>query len=454
MIFKFMDILSAIGLIVIGILLFELIIFFHEGGHFITAKKSGVKVNEFALGMGPKLFSFTKGETTYSFRLFPIGGYCAMEGEDEDSDNPRAFNNAKIWKRMIIIIAGAIMNILLGFVLMFIIVVQQPAFASTTVDTFQPNSYTANSGLQEGDQIIKLNNYDIWNYRDFAFAMGTMKCIEVDGDSLNIYKEDCTNQLTSLYLTITKDTSLTENELISINEQFQKNCSIINKTTSKDEADKALEQGYKDLNKLVGVTKYTVPEIEIKETRQRFRTDITVIRNGKQIELKDVDFFTTLNTETNKPELRWDFFVKPIEKNFTTVITETCSQTVSVARMVWASLAGLVTGQFGFNEVSGPVGITNAITQVASQGLERSFLDAVNNIILVMVIITVNLGIFNMLPFPALDGGRFVLLLIEGIFRKPIPRKIEAAINGAGLAILFLFMIVVTFKDIWQIFGG
>ena len=449
-----MDILSGIGLIVIGILLFELIIFFHEGGHFITAKKSGVKVNEFALGMGPKLFSFTKGETTYSFRLFPIGGYCAMEGEDQDSDNPRAFNNAKIWKRMIIIIAGAVMNILLGFVLMFIIVVQQPTFASTTVDVFQPNSYTANSGLQTGDQIIKLNNYDIWNYRDFAFAMGTMKCVEVDGDSLNIYKEDCTNKLTSLYLSITDDTSLSEDKLISINEQFQKNCSEINKVTTKEDADKALEQGYKDLNKLVGITEYTIPKIEIKETRQRFRTDVTVIRDGEQVELKDVDFFTTLNPETNKPEIRWDFFVKPIEKNFSTVITETCSQTVSVARMVWASLAGLVTGQFGFNEVSGPVGITNAITQVAAEGLEKSFLDAVNNIILVMVIITVNLGIFNMLPFPALDGGRFVLLLIEGIFRKPIPRKIEAAINGAGLAILFLFMILVTFKDIWQIFGG
>ena len=449
-----MDILSGIGLIVIGILLFELIIFFHEGGHFITAKKSGVKVNEFALGMGPKLFSFTKGETTYSFRLFPIGGYCAMEGEDQDSDNPRAFNNAKIWKRMIIIIAGAVMNILLGFVLMFIIVVQQPTFASTTVDVFQPNSYTANSGLQADDQIIKLNNYDIWNYRDFAFAMGTMKCVEVDGDSLNIYKEDCTNELTSLYLSITDDTSLSEDKLISINEQFQKNCSEINKVTTKEDANKALEQGYKNLNKLVGITEYTIPKIEIKETRQRFRTDVTVIRDGEQVELKDVDFFTTLNPETNKPEIRWDFFVKPIEKNFSTVITETCSQTVSVARMVWASLAGLVTGQFGFNEVSGPVGITNAITQVAAEGLEKSFLDAVNNIILVMVIITVNLGIFNMLPFPALDGGRFVLLLIEGIFRKPIPRKIEAAINGAGLAILFLFMILVTFKDIWQIFGG
>ncbi len=449
-----MGILSAIGLIVIGILLFELIIFFHEGGHFITAKKSGVKVNEFALGMGPKLFSFTKGETTYSFRLFPIGGYCAMEGEDEDSENPRAFNNAKIWKRMIIIIAGAVMNILLGLLLMFIVVVQQPNFASTTIDSFQPNSYTANSGLQAGDQIIKLNNYDIWNYRDFAFAMGTMKCVEVDGDSLNIYKEDCTNELTNLYLTLTKDSSLTETEINNIYRQFQNDCAVINNATTKDEAYKFLELGYANLNKLVGITEYTVPEIKVQETRQRFRTDITVIRNGEHVELKDVDFFTAKNVETGEPELRWDFFVTPIEKNFTTVITETCSQTVSVARMVWASLAGLVTGQFGFNEVSGPVGITNAITQVASQGLEQSFLAAVNNIILVMVIITVNLGIFNMLPFPALDGGKFVLLLIEGIFRKPIPRKIEAAINAAGLAILLLFTVVITFKDVWQLFGG
>lgn len=449
-----MGILSTIGLIVIGILLFELIIFFHEGGHFITAKKSGVKVNEFALGMGPKLFSFKKGETTYSLRLFPIGGYCAMEGEDEDSDNPRAFNNAKIWKRMIIIIAGAVMNILLGFILMFIVVAQEPYFASTTVDAFQPNSYTANSGLQAGDQIVKLNNYDIWNYRDFAFAMGTMKCVEVDGDSLNIYKQDCTNELTNLYLSITEDTSLTEEEINNIYQQFQDSCTLVNKATTKDEATKSLEQGFYELNKLVGIEDYTVPNIEIQETRQRYRTDITVIRDGEQVVLKDVDFFTAKNAETGEPELRWDFYVTPVEKNFGTVITETCSQTVSVARMVWASLAGLVTGQFGFNEVSGPVGITNAISQVASQGLEHSFLAAVNNIILVMVIITVNLGIFNMLPFPALDGGRFVLLLIEGIFKKPIPRKIEAGINAAGLAILFIFMILVTFKDIWQLFGG
>ena len=152
-----MQILITLALIIIGVLFFELIIFFHEFGHFITAKLSGVKVNEFALGMGPRLFGFRKGETEYSFRLFPVGGYCAMEGEDEDSDEPRAFNNAKIWKRMIIIIAGAVMNIILGLILMFAYTVQADSYNSTTIAGFSPNSYTANSGLQKGDTVVDIN---------------------------------------------------------------------------------------------------------------------------------------------------------------------------------------------------------------------------------------------------------------------------------------------------------
>ena len=139
-----MQILVTIALIVIGVLLFEFIIFAHEFGHFITAKKSGVQVNEFALGMGPKIFSFKRGETRYSLRVFPIGGFCAMEGEDSESDNPRAFTNAKIWKRMIIIVAGAFMNFVVGFILMFIVVVQMPGYESTTIQNFVPYSAVCN----------------------------------------------------------------------------------------------------------------------------------------------------------------------------------------------------------------------------------------------------------------------------------------------------------------------
>lgn len=448
------QVLSIAGLIIIGVLLFELIIFFHEGGHFLTAKKSGIKVNEFALGMGPKLFSFTKGDTTYSFRLFPIGGYCQMEGEDEDSDNPRAFNNAKIWKRMIVIIAGAVMNILLGIVLMFIIVIQQPAFLSTTVGGFQVNSFSANSGLQAGDQIKKLNNYDIWNSRDLSFAIGTMKVSEVNGDSLSIYKEDCTGQLTILYSKLTSEEGFSEDTAKSMYEFLTDSCSQINGAKDKEAAQKIMSESYSRLNSLAGVKDYTVPEIEVRETRQRYRTDITVLRDGEEVVLKDVDFFTYQKEGEDSPSVAVDFTVMPIEKNIGTVISETFGQTVSVIRMVWASLAGLITGQFGIQDISGPVGITNAISQVASAGLAQSFMAAVNNIILVMMIITINLGIVNMLPFPALDGGRFVLLLIEGIFKKPVPRKIESYINAGGLAFLMLFMILISIKDVWQLFGG
>ena len=148
-----MNILITIALIIIGVLLFELIIFSHELGHFITAKLSGVKVNEFALGMGPKIFGFTKGETQYSLRLFPIGGYCAMEGEDDESPEPRAFTNAKVWKRMIIIIAGAVMNIILGFLLMFVYTVQSDSYASTTIDGFLPNSYSATADYRQATKL-------------------------------------------------------------------------------------------------------------------------------------------------------------------------------------------------------------------------------------------------------------------------------------------------------------
>jgi len=446
------SVLSGIALAIIAILLFEFIIFIHEFGHFITAKKSGVQVNEFALGMGPKIFGFKKGETEYSLRLFPIGGYCAMEAEDEESENPRAFTNAKIWKRMIIIIAGAVMNVLLGFVLMFVILVQMPNFASTTIDVFQPNSFSANSGLQEGDTFVEINNYDIHTSNDISFAIASIKCDEYNGDTLSIYKQDCACDLTDLYVDV-YDEKFNEEKLTELYDVVTEGCNAINDATSKEEAFAALSVYYDKLQTIAGVESTAPEEIKVKETRQRFRTDVTVIRNNEKIVVKDVDFFTYLASEdAEEPSVAMDFYVKPVEKNVLTTIQQTGAQTVSIVRMVWASLVGLVTGKFGFNDMSGPVGIASAITDVASEGLKTGFLDAVNNIVYVMMVITVNLGIFNMLPFPALDGGRFLFLLIEAVFRKPVPRKVEAIVNGLGLAILMVFALLVTIKDIWKLF--
>ncbi|MGN1111993.1 MAG: M50 family metallopeptidase [Acutalibacteraceae bacterium] len=345
-------------LIIIGVLLFELIVLIHEGGHFVAAKLSGVKVNEFALGMGPKLFSFTKGETKYSLRLLPIGGFCSMEGEDEESDNPRAFGNKPVWKRIIIVVAGAVMNIILGLLMTLTMVLQQPYYASTTVSVFAENAVTSEH-IQVGDKLEEIDGYPIWNSMDIAFALGTCK---------------------------------------------------------------------------------------------NYEPNIKVNRNGQSIDLGNVPLYTYDND--GKTTIARDFYVEPVEKNFFSVCGETIGQTVSTVRMVYASLVGLVTGKFGFNEMSGPVGVATAITTVASQGLERSFLDAFNNILYVMMILTINLGIFNLLPVPALDGGRLLFLLIELVRRKPVPQKYEGVIHGIGFALLMVFMLAVTFNDIVRVFTG
>lgn len=450
-----MEILTIIALIIIGVLLFELIILFHEGGHFLTAKKSGVQVNEFSIGMGPKIFGFKKGETQYSFRLFPIGGYCAMEGEDEESENSRAFTNAKIWKRMIIIVAGAFMNIVLGLIMMFVIVVQSSSFSSTTIDSFPQNSYSANSGLEKGDTIVNINNYSIYNAQDMSFAIATMPCKDVDGKTLSVYKQDCALTLCKLYNEIYNDkkSKFSEKQLNEIVNILSEGTDKINAVTSKTSAKKFMEEYYAEIEKYIGVNDYKIPKIEVKKTRQRYEANVDVIRDNKRVSLKNVQFYTYLESkDAEKPSVAVDYYVKPIEKNFATVLQQTGSQTVSVVRMVWSSLVGLVSGQFSFKDISGPVGAASAITQVASKGLENSFLSAFNNILYMMMVISVNLGVFNMLPFPALDGGRFLFLLIEFIFRKPIPRKAEQVVNGIGLAILLTFMAVITVKDVWMLF--
>ena len=345
-------------LIIIGILLFELIIFIHELGHFITAKLSGVKVNEFALGMGPKIIKFQKGETLYSLRLFPIGGFCAMEGEDEESNDEKAFGTKPVWKRMIIVVAGAVMNILLGLVLMGIILAPNKYFASTTVATFTDNA-TSSQSLKVGDQIKSINGYHISTSTDMSFAFATAK----------------SNKLT-----------------------------------------------------------------------------MSVIRDGKQTELDNV-VFPTVKSSNDTDIIQLDFKVEAIENNFGNLIVQTFKSTVSTVRMVWASLVGLVTGQFGFNEVSGPIGMTSAISQAAASGLESSFWDGLSNLIYVMMIITVNLGIVNLLPLPALDGGRLIFLIIEAIRRKPIKPEHEGYVHAIGMALLLLLMVVISINDVIRLFS-
>lgn len=347
-------------LIVIVILIFGLIIFVHEFGHFFTAKLSGVRVNEFALGMGPQLFKFKKGETVYSLRLFPIGGFCQMEGEDEESSDEGAFSNKPVYKRMIIVAAGAVMNILLGFIMIMIVLCQQAYYPSTTIYKFADNAVSNNYGLQVGDKILSINGYKIRTDKDLSFALS------VDKDHV---------------------------------------------------------------------------------------VDMLVSRNNENVYLENVKFGTK-QLEDGTEILALDFYVEPIKRTFVSLFDQSFKGTVSMVRIVLASLKGFVVGQFGFSELAGPVGAVSAIGQAANQGLEVNFIQALNNIFTMISLIAVNLGIFNLLPLPALDGGRLVFLIIEAIRRKPIDQKYEGWVHAAGLAVLLIFMVVVTFSDILRLITG
>lgn len=332
----------------LAILLFLVLIIIHEFGHFLLAKLNGVKVNEFAVGFGPKLFKWKKGETTYSVNLIPLGGYCAMEGEDEASDNDRAFCNKKPWQRFLIVAAGAFFNIVLGLILIGISLIPGERFSTTTVAKFADNAVSVESGLQVGDEIIKVDGRKIFTTYDLSYAF-------------------------------------------------------------------------------TGIPDGTV--------------DLTVKRNGQKVELNDVKFATEEIEGINYISV--DFFVYGKEKTFGSFLEQTVLQTVSYIRVIWFSLIDLIGGKFGISAISGPVGVTAAIGSVAKQNLF--------NLIPIMALITINLGVFNLLPIPALDGGRLLFILLEMIFRKKVPEKYEALVHTVGIILLFAFMILITFKDIWTL---
>lgn len=346
-------------IIIMGILLFNLIIFVHELGHFFWAKKFGVKVNEFALGMGPKIFKFEKGGTLFSLRAFPIGGFCAMEGEDESSDDPNAFDTKPAWQKAIIIAFGAIMNLILGFIMTIILFIPSKQFASTTIAKFDDEAVSCTTGLQLGDTITKIDNTKIHTYKDLSF-----------------------------------------NLLVDRKGTF----------------------------------------------------DIEVIRNGETLTLNNVNFKIETD-QKGKPYTKLDFYVSPIENNFPNLFKQSFLDTISTVKTVYSSLIGMITGRFAVNNMSGPIGIASVIGEATNEGLKTSVWAAVANIVSLMAMITINLGIFNLLPLPALDGGRLLILIFEMILGKKMNPKYENWIHTLGLFLFIAFILYISYSDILRLFG-
>lgn len=344
--------------ILIAVLIFGIIILIHECGHFFVAKACNVKVNEFSLGMGPKIVSWGK-ETKYSLRLLPIGGFVAMEGEDSDSDDDRAFSKKKVWQRLLVVVAGAIMNLLLGFVILIIINSCSDAITTTQIAKFEDDNALSNlTGLKVGDKIIEVNGMKVFSDSDISY-------------------------------------------------QFQND--------------------------------------------EDFKFDMVVKRNGEKVKLENVEF-EAYETESGR-SLHIDFYVVGDKVNPLTVIRASSGKFLSISRMIWLSLKDMVTGKYGINDLSGPIGIVGAIGDVVGtveQGVKVS--EMLLNLATFVVFITINVGIFNLLPIPALDGSRAMFLILEAIRKKPIKPEYEGIIHMVGMIALLALMAVVMILDIKKLF--
>ncbi len=356
--------------IVLAILMFSLLIFVHELGHFVTAKLSGVQVNEFSMFMGPAIFKKQKGETLYSIRCIPFGGYCAMEGEDDNSDNPRSFGKAAWWKRLIILVAGAAMNFLCGFLIfyyLFGVSSQVEVLPEPVISSFHAgNHLEGQNGLRVGDEIHSIDGERVYVSSNISFLL-----------SLNLSGE---------------------------------------------------------------------PGVH----------DIVVIRDGEKVLLDDfrmepIEIQTEQGTQT-----LYGMNLTTAPRTFVSGLKYAWNNTIDTVRMVRMSLKMLISGQAGLKDVGGPVMIVQTISETAENSGSTDA--AIRNVLFFSAFIAVNLAVMNLLPIPALDGGRAVCVIlstaVEAVTGKKLNPKYEAYLHGAGMLILLGFMAVITFKDIFNIFRG
>ncbi|MDR1589909.1 MAG: M50 family metallopeptidase [Oscillospiraceae bacterium] len=346
--------------IIIAIIAFGVLIAIHELGHFAAAKLLGVKVNEFAIGMGPKLLQKQGRETLYSLRAIPLGGFCAMEGEDEDVPDPRSFTAQRRWKRVVILAAGSVMNFLLGLVIVIAIFANMDHMGGTTITAFDDAFPRAGaSSLTVGDRIIS-----------------------IDGEHL-YYSDDF-----STFMSLTGE-----------------------------------------------------------------RADIVLERGGQKVELKD---YYLVRRPMSDGTMKYGISFDRIEGTATRRLKYSGYTAVNFVRLTRISLTQLVTGRAGLRDLSGPVGIVSIINDVGQTQQPVSV--KLKNIAYFVAVIAVNLAVMNMLPIPALDGGRIFFALITGfielITRRHINPKYEGYIHAAGFALLLGLMALVMVSDVLKIING
>ncbi|HAN21316.1 MAG: hypothetical protein A2Y15_07260 [Clostridiales bacterium GWF2_36_10] len=358
-------ILSSISTILITVFIFGLLIFIHELGHYIAARRCGVGIIEFAIGMGPKIISWEGKVNTFSIRAFPIGGFVSMVGEysDEIEEKDKGkvpLDQKPVWQRAIIALSGPVMNLALGFVIMSLLVITGDNIYTTTVSKFNEGATSSQNGLMIDDEIIEINGKNVYVFTDMYYKIAT--------------------------------------------------------------------DGIEPL-------------------------DITVLRDGEKVQLYNVQFPTENNKGVNFGTL--DFKINSEKKTVGNVLYQSFYQSISSVYMTIDQLADVIKGRYGVDAISGPVGIGNEIGNVIEQGIksdEVTFGDTVRTLSTYLVLITISLGIFNLLPIPVLDGGMLLFCLIEAIRKKPINKKVERSISAVFMVLLLTATVLIFFKDFISLF--
>ncbi len=350
--------------IIIALIIFGIIVWIHEFGHFIVARKCGILVEEFAIGMGPKIFSVKGKETVYSLRLFPIGGFCKMLGEDSGSNDTRALNNKSIFQRLAVMSAGAIMNFILAFVI-FLILTFSNGFVDTTIASLVDKYPASLAGLQVGDKITAINGKTIHIYQDLAFFMS-----ENQGKPIDV---------------------------------------------------KVIRDGQ-------ALTKQIIPQ---KDDTGRWLIGFS-------------------------PSPQVGFFGKPVEGYGKASFLESAGTAYwTMFFSVKSTIIGFVklfTFHVSSDQVSGPIGIVQIIGDTYKSGIKDSLLAAIENLALLAAFLSANLGVINLFPIPALDGGRILFLIVEAFRGKPVSPDKEGMVHFVGFVILMGFMIFVAYNDIIKLF--
>lgn len=431
--------------IFMAIIVFSVLVFIHEFGHFLLAKKNGVKVIEFSIGFGPKLFTFVKGETRYSFKAIPFGGACQMlnkemvpEEEMANEDLTRSFESKSVWARMSIVLAGPIFNFVLAFVLA-IVVIGVVGYDEPVLLEVDEKSPAYEAGLREGDIITEYNGVEI----DISRQIYLENYIHPISDKpINIkYLRDGKEYET----TITPD--IVDKYVMGISYSLDAEEVLIDGLAEKSPLTLA---GAKNGDVLVGIDGVA---ITTGESFNNYMTEnpltekervITVKRDGKEIEL------------TIKPAISQSYYigfsynVGRVETDALGVLKYSCVEIGYQISTVYKSLGMLFTGQVTVNDFSGPVGIVDFIDDAYEESKSEGALMVFMNIANLTMLLSANLGVMNLLPIPGLDGGRFFFQVIEVIIRRPV--KHEEYFHLAGMLLLMLFAVYIMFQDIFKLF--